>query len=320
MATIAGLGTTFNLPNYGGEILTVTPSETPLLTAIGGLNEQGESADDYEFGWQTQALGAPADTAHLEGADAPADSEDDRAQVTNVCQIFQYAFGVSYTRQAAIGRMSGSMNNSQTNPVTDEIANQTRLKLIQAARDINHVFMNGAYAKPASNASARKTRGLLAAITTNVTDNLAAALTKLQVLDMVQSVWNTHGFNQDAEPTLICGATLKRGLTKLFVTDAGYKEETRTVGGVNVQTIVTDFGNLNIMLERTIPATTLAFAHLAMLRPRYLVIPDKGFLFVEELAKTGAKTRYQLYGEVGLEYGADTAHAKIINAGAVAGA
>ena len=37
MAAVAGQGTTFNLPNYHGELFTVTPTETPFLSAIGGL-------------------------------------------------------------------------------------------------------------------------------------------------------------------------------------------------------------------------------------------------------------------------------------------
>ena len=37
MAGVSGIGTTFNLPNYHGELFSVTPSDTPLLSAIGGL-------------------------------------------------------------------------------------------------------------------------------------------------------------------------------------------------------------------------------------------------------------------------------------------
>ena len=35
MAGITGLGTTFNLPNYHGELFAVSPTDTPLLSEIG---------------------------------------------------------------------------------------------------------------------------------------------------------------------------------------------------------------------------------------------------------------------------------------------
>jgi hypothetical protein len=47
--------------------------------------------------------------------------------------------------------------------------------------------------------------------------------------------------------------------------------------------------------------------------PVFLLVPDKGFLFVEPLAKTGASEESQIYGEVGLEYGVEKHHGKIIN-------
>lgn len=314
MPAIAGLGDTFNLPNFGGEILEITPSETPFLTAIGGLNEQGETTESVEFEWQTQDLGAPSQPAVLEGADAPALSERSRANVSNIVQIFQYAFGVSYTRSATVGQRNGVNNNQPAQPAAGEIDYQTRIKLMEAARDINFTFINGTYTKPANSAQARKTRGLLAATVTNVTDLAGAAMTETHVLDMIQTVWNSHGVNSALEPTIMVNATLKRRLSKIFVTDKNYREESRNVGGVNLQVIETDFGRINILLERAMPATTLQFVHLAMCKPRYLLIPGSGFLFVEPLAKVGAQFKYQLYGEVGLEYGAETAHARIINA------
>jgi hypothetical protein len=145
-------------------------------------------------------------------------------------------------------------------------------------------------------------------------------LTKVRVLDLIQRVWDSHGINSAAEPTLMVNARLKRALTKLFITDANYQETSRNVAGVSVTQIETDFGRLNLMLERANPANTLGFVHLGLCKPAYLMIPEKGFLFVEELAKTGAQRKFQLYGEAGLWHGPEQAHAKITDVGFVAGA
>lgn len=316
---VAGLGTTFNLPNYGGELFTVAPDDARFLSAIGGLSQGGHVVDDYQVEWQADVIADPNISPAVEGADAPAGSNLARGNFDNVVEIYHDAFEVSYTRQAATGRMAG-ISNSQTNPVTNEIAHQTMVKLSQAAIHWNKRLLNGAYVKPATNATARSTRGLLNVPVTNVTDLTTTALTEVKLLDFLQTIWATNGIVSSMQPTILVGATLKRGLTKLFIKDKGYQETTRNVGGVNVTNLTCEFGEINIMLERQIPSTTLAFAHLGMCKPVFLLIPEKGFLFVEPLAKMGAKDKYQIYGECGLEYGPEMAHGKMINVGPVVGA
>lgn len=38
MANVTGLGTTYNLPNYSGELFQLGLSTTPFLNLIGGIN------------------------------------------------------------------------------------------------------------------------------------------------------------------------------------------------------------------------------------------------------------------------------------------
>src|SRR5213076_1716790 len=101
MAGITGIGTTFNLPNYHGELFAISPAETPLLSSIGGLTGGG-STGSTEFEWQTYDLRDPnqASRVRLEGATAPTAEERVRANVRNVCQIHQEKVSVSYTKQA----------------------------------------------------------------------------------------------------------------------------------------------------------------------------------------------------------------------------
>jgi hypothetical protein len=311
MAGIADMATTYNLPNYAGELMLVTPDDTPFLTAIGGLASQDSDlvVTSTDFTWQTEDLAAAAQPSIVEGDD-PDFEERSRANISNVVQIFQYGLKVSYSKLAAYSQLA-SLGNGQVNPVQAELDHQVQLKLKTAARDVNYSFIRGAYNKPSDNTTARRTRGLLAAIATNVTAAGAAALTEDMVMDMLQAVYDTRGIRQDMEPTLIVNSTQKRKLSTIFITNKNYQEATRNVGGVNLQTIETDFGRLNIMLERAMPQDAVAFAHVRMCRPRFLLIPDKGFLFVEPVAKTGAYEAYQLYGEVGLEYGDEGSHGKI---------
>lgn len=167
MAGISGQGTTFNLPNYVGPLFNVSPEDTPFLSAIGGLTG-GEEVKSTEFEWQTHDLRDPEENrSRLEGAAAQTSDQRVRANVTNVVEIHQETVEVSYTKQAATGQASGT-NSEQANPVQAELPWQITQALKAKATDIEASFLIGQYQKPSTNATARKTRGLIPAITTNV--------------------------------------------------------------------------------------------------------------------------------------------------------
>lgn len=302
-----------------GQLFSITPTDTPLLSAIGGLTG-GQSTDSTIFTWQSYDLRDPdKDWQRLEGADAPPPEARVRQNAFNVVEIHQEALSITYTREAANGQFAGTGSAVPTstavtgsNPVGDELAWQSQRQLEQIARDIEVSFISGTFAQPTDNTKPRKTRGLLQAITTNVITNATPAdLTEPMVVDLLQQTWENGGISISDTATLICGAHQKRMLTKAFIADKGYREQTRTIGGVTLQTIETDFGRLGIMLNRYMPKDTVVVASLDELAPVFLRIPGRGFLFTEPLAKTGASDRYQIYGEVGLNYGNERSHGKI---------
>jgi len=85
----------------------------------------------------------------------------------------------------------------------------------------------------------------------------------------------------------------------------------RNIGGVAVDTIITDFGTFGVSLNRWMPAGQIAVVDLAVCHPVFLEVPGKGTMFVEPLAKSGASEKYQIYGEVGLKYGPEVYHGLI---------
>lgn len=400
MPGITGQGDTYDLPNYVGELFAVTPTDTPFLSAIGGLTG-GQRAVGVIDQWQGYDLrSADKHRQRLEGADAPTAEARTRFPVRNVLEIHQEQVETSYTKQATPGQFAGTGSahpNAQglagTNPVMNEHAWQLEQHLRQVARDVEVSFINGIYQEPADNTTPRKTRGILQAIETNVRDQgtivgdgastfaangtiteashglavgdpvvartisgdavgvlddeqvyyvvaqtantfeLAtspsgstitfpgtsgavtfyepAELTAGMVLDLLQDVYDNGGITVSETATLMVGSALKRALTYLFITQKNYQEQTRNVGGVRVNTIQTDFGDLNVMLNRHMPSGALAVVSLDECAPRFLEIPGKGHFFVEPLAKTGAAEKDQLYGEIGLRYGNEKAHGKL---------
>ncbi|MGW6498554.1 SU10 major capsid protein [Nonomuraea angiospora] len=393
MAGITGLGTTFNLPNYTNELYALTPDDTPLLSAIGGLTGGGQTTST-EFEWQVFDLRDPSQRVKVEGATAPTAEERVRANVTNVVQIHQEKVAVSYTKQAATGQLASPQSapfnhpGGGPNPIVSELDWQVQQALKSIALDVNWSFINGSYNKPTSNSTARQTKGLLAAITTNriakgttvtgattatdtvtstahglvdgdkivftntstatgivagrayfvdqqdvnsfkvstslggtaITLGTATGLAYIKpwsttlsgdhINDLLQMAYDNGGISEQTTATLLCNSIQKRAVTKAYASAYGqYTETSRTVGGVNVTTVTTDFGVLNLMMDRHMPQDTLAVVSLEQLMPVFLNIPGKGVMFEEALAKTGAADEVQLYGEVGLKFGNERAHA-----------
>lgn len=136
----------------------------------------------------------------------------------------------------------------------------------------------------------------------------AVAVTSAMIGQLMQQVWQNGGLTNNETATIIVGGAQKRALSTALITNANYRETSRNVGGVNVTTIETDFGMLNIMLDRQLRSGDLIICSLDQCAPVMLEIPGKGFLFVEPLAQTGASFKNQMYGEIGLEYGSPIGH------------
>jgi len=199
MSGTTGIGTTFSLPNYHGELIAITPSDTPFLSAIGALNNGGKQATSTAFEWQTSDLRDPSQPAVLEGAAAPTAQERVRANVVNVCQIHHEAVAVSYSKQAAMGQYSTPDSapyrtpDGRPNPVANELDWQTEQALKTIALDVNWSFINGKQNIPTTNSGARKTRGIIEAVTTNATSVAAATLT--DATTATDTITITHALN-----------------------------------------------------------------------------------------------------------------------------
>lgn len=315
MATVSGQGTTFNLPNYTGELYNTAPSDTPFLSAIGGLNG-GRTVNSTEFEWQVEGLeSTSANNAVVEGADAPTASGVDRSNVTNVVEIHQEAIEVSYTRQAAVGLHAGT-NNEEVNPVRDELQHQINLKLRKIGVDVEKSFLSGTYSKPSTNAIARKTRGILSAITTNKfqagTPGTPRDLTTAIINAALSDMYSNGAQLPQNETVLLVSPATKVSLSGVYATATmNWPTPSRTLGGIAIDTVMTDFGTFGVVVNRWMPAKQIAVLDLSVCRPVFLNVPGKGNLFVEPLAKTGSADKFQIYGEIGLQYGPEVYHGLI---------
>ncbi|WP_350347256.1 DUF5309 family protein [Agromyces sp. G08B096] len=247
MAGITGQGTTFNLPNYTGELFQISPDDTPLLSAIGGLTG-GKETKSTEFEWQTYDLRSPEENrSRLEGANAQNSDQRVRANVSNVVEIHQETVEVSYTKQAATGQHSG-VNNDASNPVTAELPWQIEQALKAKATDVEASFILGQYQKPVDNTTARKTRGLLQAITTNVID-LGTAFTGLAAATDTITHTATPLADNDAVRFTSVGASTAIKVNRVYyvvgkTTNAFKVSATKGGAPINIGTATVDVSKL----------------------------------------------------------------------------
>lgn len=304
MSAVANQTTTYNLENYVGELFSLTPSDTKFLSMIGGLTG-GEGNDAKQDTWQTEDNNTPDQDVSVEGADPTYESRD-RTEVSNIKQIVQYGVEVSYTKRAATGNVAAAATPVLgMQPVQDELDHQIQLKIKRAARAVNYSMLQGTYQAPANNSTPRKMRGLKNAITTNNTAAGGAVLTKAHIDNVLKEMADSGA--PFTNPVLFANSFNRQQVSNAY----GYAPDSRTVGGVAIERLLTDFCELGVAYDRDMPTDEVYIVDVAYCTPTFLTIPEKGHFFVEPLAHTGASWKYQLYGEIGLKYGPERWHGSI---------
>ena len=308
-----GLGTSWSLPNYAGELFTADATQTPLLSMTGGLtggrqttNMEFPTAVLYDYPSPEQPNISEQCSAHAQQAVMAA-----REQETNVVQIHQEVIDLSYVAMSNLHRMSG-LNTAGEKPAhEDERLFQLNHKLIKIARDVEHSFINGRHQKASSCCEANKTRGLIELCESYTTIEAQGQELSLELLRRLYRTMAENGayFNN---MVMFLPAELKQVVSEIYKPQWGLRVPTSTnTGGVNVTEIETDFFNMNVVWNRFVPSDTILVADIAHISPVFQEVPGKGVLFAEELAKTGASEKMQLFGQIGLAHGAGFLHGSI---------
>ena len=115
-----------------------------------------------------------------------------------------------------------------------------------------------------------------------------------------------------ARPVWMMGAKSKQVASDIY----GFAPQDRKIGGLNIKSIMMDFGpdTIGILHNRYMFPGDIFLLDLSVIFPVFTPIPGKGHFFAEPLAQTGAAENWQIYGEIGLEYGPESHHGKITGA------
>lgn len=301
--------TSFGVLNYSGMLFNKGNTRTPLSSIIGGrakTTNHVEFVTGQEFTSGGGAQPAISETASLTAPDATVVT---REQKTNVTQIFQESVGISYAKQSNMGTLSGiNIANQQANPM-NELDFQVAAKMMKINADIEYTFINGVYNKATDDSKINKTRGLVPAITTNTKAMASKPLGLWDIADMVKKI-----YGQNAPTTGLC---LWCDATTMFQINADAVQNglsvvpaSREINGIALSSVVTPIGVVYLYLGEYLPGGTALLLNLDVLAPVFQPVPGKGNFFLEELAKTGAGQKYQLFGQIGLDHGPEWYHGK----------
>lgn len=304
------VATSFTAPNFSGLLYTKSNRRTPFLNSIGApeYSPSVEFVLNQEYSLGSAAQPAISETASLT---APTPTTVTRSQATNVCQIFHEAVGSSYAHESNMGTLSGVNKAGQQPNPQEELAWQIARRMEKIAMDINYTFINGAYNKATTDATINKTRGMLAAISTN--SETYTTLSRADIVKLLQDVFAQSGIVDGG--ILLMNAAMKVAVTGLYEGATGFiLPASRTVGGAAIDQIVTDFGTVGCQIDQHMPNDTILFYNPDVIHPVEMIVPGKGNFFYEELAKTGAGTTGQIFGQIGLDYGPEWYHGKLAKA------
>jgi hypothetical protein len=230
------------------------------------------------------------------------------------------------------------------NPIVDEFAEQLSLALEKVAREVEWFAFNGTFSDGANvtpGAGTREMRGLSEWVALNANANNSTAPTFVggnvyyndatgdgtgadQVLSwdaIAESLKRLYDAHAPMQQPVLC-VTPKQLLdlnkellnNSLSGTQAAILPRDRSIAGVDIDTIVTPFGSIGMMVidPNIMPANTAFILDFAFIQPVFTNIPGYGTVFVRDIDQDdSAKVAKAIYMEMAYDFGPPSYHLKI---------
>lgn len=301
-----------NTPNYSGMLFNKGNTKTPFSTMI-GAHRKTTNHTEFVTGQEYEtAEGSQPEISEAESLTAPDASVVKREQKTNVTQIFQESVGISYGKMSNMGTLSGiNVAGQQANPISEEDF-QVAAKMAKIGQDIEYTFLNGVYQKSTGDNVPNKSRGLLTAIESNIVDADGKMLSFMLLCEAMKCIDDSNGDTTNLVVGLDSTGRLQlnadAAANGLTIVSAG-----RDINGIAVDQVLTPLGTVYLKTLKYLPTGTVALFDPSIMAPVEQIVPGKGNFFLEELAKVGAGTKKQIFGQIGLDHGPEWYSAKITN-------
>ena len=285
----------YEVVDLAEEIKLVSPTDTPLTTMLmaRGLVEK---ANDITVTWREKELNTTRGTLILEGAEAGEAIKSTRGSISNLCQIIEKVTMVSGTAQAL-----------QPKGVGDVFQSEVQDRLIETKRDLEWYYLNGTKTEE-SDGTPRQMNGLVNLVNSaNVVTT--ASLKEEDIQQALKGMWD-HG--AQGEYYAFVNASQKMAINALAKSGANVRWDlengsTTNAYGIGVSKLVTDFGTVNLVLDRHMDANTILFVDLDEVR-----IAELRGTFYEDLPKAGDYHKGHVINESSIKLLNSYAGAKIV--------
>lgn len=287
----------------------VAPEKTPLISNIGKSKAKARFHE-----WQTEDLASPdATNAQLEGDDiGTLDAGNITTRVANYCQIFRKTGGVSRTQEIVdkAGRDS-------------ELARQKAIRGIEIRRDMEKRFIGNFASNNESGATPRRSAGMLAWLTTNVSRGATGANggfgsgVVAAATNGTQRTWTetllkaamAAVFTSGGNPSQIYMGPTHKQQFSAFTGIASIRKDAgdglaTIVAGAEIYT--SDFGDL-----QAVPHPYGLTRDALILDPSMAKVASLDGYKTSPLAKTGDSERFMMTNEATLECLNEKAHAVV---------
>lgn len=278
-------------------IALVSPTDTPFTTLLMGRGAI-VPAKDITVTWRERKLNEDRGSLILEGAEAGTPIKSSRGSLNNLCQIIEKVTQVSGTAQALNPKGIGDSFDA-------EIAD----RLVETKRDLEWYYLNGTKTEEADN-TPRQMSGVINLVNNDNVIDGTAGLTEDLLLDALQKMWDRGA---QGEYFTFVNASVKRLINRMAKAGDNIRfvkgdEGVGKAFGVTYNRFESDFGILNMVLDRhtaadTLFAVDLEQVEIAELRPT----------FYEDLPKAGDYQKGHIINESTIKLLNSYAAAKIIN-------
>ncbi|OMP66877.1 SU10 major capsid protein [Domibacillus epiphyticus] len=259
------------------EIALVGIESTPftsMLMAKGNI----EKALSTVYTWKAKTLNTLDDISAVEGSDDITFFESARAELSNILEIFKVGVSISGTAEA--------MKSTQ-------FAAEVNDRLLELKVNMEKKFLLGTKADGSTTPFKRQMAGLINQA--DAANAVGGAVSETLIKQAMRNLWNQNL----SEGTVYCfvNADVKEAIDGIYADKYGYQHVT-TDFGLLVDSINTNYGRVNFVLSKHVPADKAIFFNDAYVDLAYLRAPH-----FEPLAKSGDSTKGQIVAEATLKVG-----------------
>lgn len=281
------------------EMALVSPTDTPLTTLLMGRGAV-VPANDITVTWRERKLNDERGTLKKEGAEAGTPIKSSRGSLSNVCQIIEKVTQVSGTARAIRPKGVGDAFDAEVND-----------RLIETKRDLEYYFLNGTKTLETED-TPRQMDGLMNLVNAkNVVDATGKAFSEELILDSLQAMWDAGAHGEyytfvNASVKRMVNDLIKNGVNVKVSVDQGLNK----VMGITVAKIESDFGTINLVLNRHMVADAMLTVDMEQVE-----IAELRGTFYEDLPKSGDYHKGHIINESTIKLLNSYAGSKIIGIG-----